>query len=139
MPACPTVGYGGDPAGQKPAIRAALRALPQIGPDRSLAFVTLPAGQDPDDLIRAKGRSGFEALLESADPLVERLWRHESTSEPIATPEQKAGLRRRLLDHVSAIADPDVREQYRSDLLARFDALVRPPRREWTPRGAPQK
>jgi DNA primase len=139
MSPCPIVCFDGDSAGQKAAIRAALRALPQIGPDRSLAFVTLPSGQDPDDLIRAKGRSGFEALLESADPLVERLWRHESTSEPLATPEQKAGLRRRLLDHVSAISDQDVREQYRSDLLARFDALVRPPRREWTPRGAPQK
>ncbi|MBV9932019.1 MAG: DNA primase [Alphaproteobacteria bacterium] len=124
---CPLVCFDGDAAGQKAAIRAALRALPHIAPGRSLAFVTLPAGQDPDDLIRAGGRAAFEALLAKPEPLVQRLWKHEAEAEPLATPEAKAGLRRRLLDHVSAIADPDVRDQYRADLLARFDALTRPP------------
>ncbi len=98
--------FDGDAAGQKAAVRAALRALPGVGPGRSLSFATLPAGQDPDDLIRSRGREALEALLESPEPLVDRLWRHERDSEPLATPEQRAGLRRRLLDHVSAIADP---------------------------------
>jgi DNA primase len=136
---CPLVCFDGDPAGQKAAIRAALRALPHVGPGRSLAFVTLPAGQDPDDLIRAKGRAGLEALLGSPEPLVDRLWRHESQAEPLATPEQRAGLRKRLLDHAGTIADPHVREQYRSELMNRFNQLTRPKRQEWTrnplPRG----
>jgi DNA primase len=130
----PILCFDGDAAGQKAAVRGALRALPQIGPGRSLSFVTLPAGQDPDDLVRSGGREAMEALLAAPESLVERLWRHESTAEPLATPEDKAGLRRRLLDHVSAIADPDVREQYRHDLLARFSELTRPPQREWKPR-----
>jgi len=124
---CPLVCFDGDSAGQKAAIRAALRALPHIAPGRSLAFVTLPQGQDPDDLIRAGGRAAVEALLAHPEPLVERLWKHEAEAEPLATPEAKAGLRRRLLDHVSAIGDPDVRDQYRADLLARFADLTRPP------------
>jgi DNA primase len=127
---CPIVCFDGDAAGQKAAIRAALRALPHIGPGRSLAFVTLPAGQDPDDLIRAEGRAGFEILLSASEQLVDRLWRHELEAEPLATPEAKAGLRRRLIDHVSAIADPDVRDQYRHELLARFSALTRPPQQQ---------
>ena len=73
-------------------MRAALRALPHVGPGRSLGFVTLPAGQDPDDLIRAGGRAALEALLETPEPLVDRLWRHELAAEPLATPEQSAGL-----------------------------------------------
>ena len=129
----PLLCFDGDAAGQKAAIRAALRALPHVGPGRSLSFVTLPAGQDPDDLVRASGRQALEALLSEAEPLVERLWKHEVASEPLATPEQKAGLRRRLLDHVSAISDPDVRDQYRDDLLRRFSELTKPPRKEWTP------
>ncbi|HEX8194492.1 MAG TPA: DNA primase [Allosphingosinicella sp.] len=129
----PLLCFDGDAAGQKAAIRAALRALPHVGPGRSLSFVTLPAGQDPDDLVRASGRQALEALLGQAEPLVERLWKHEVAAEPLATPEQKAGLRRRLLDHVSAIGDPDVRDQYRDDLLRRFSELTRPPRKEWTP------
>ncbi|MFN3944025.1 MAG: DNA primase [Allosphingosinicella sp.] len=127
----PILCFDGDAAGQKASVRAALRALPHVGPGRSLGFVTLPAGQDPDDLLRARGRAALEELLERPEPLVERLWRHESEAEPLATPEQRAGLRRRLLDHVGAIGDPDVRDQYRSDLLARFDALTRPARPQW--------
>ncbi|HEY1604132.1 MAG TPA: DNA primase [Allosphingosinicella sp.] len=133
LASCPILCFDGDSAGQKAAIRAAIRALPAVGPDRSLGFVTLPEGKDPDDLIRAGGREAIEILLEKPEPLVERLWRHEAAAEPLATPEQRAGLRRRLLDHVSAISDPDVRDQYRADLLARFNALTRPPQRAWTP------
>jgi DNA primase len=139
----PIVCFDGDAPGQKAAVRAALRALPHVGPGRSLGFVTLPAGQDPDDLVRTGGREAIEALLAAPEALAERLWRHESQAEPLATPEQRAGLRRRLLDHVSAIQDADVRDQYRSELLARFNTLTRPPepprRQEWRrgdPRGA---
>jgi DNA primase len=108
--------------------------LPHVGPDRSLGFVTIPAGQDPDDLLRAKGRGALEALLEKPEPLVDRLWRHESGAEPLATPEQRAGLRRRLLDHVGTIADADVREQYKSEMLGRFNELTRPKPQPWSPR-----
>jgi len=134
----PILCFDGDSAGQKAAARAAVRALPHVGPSRSLGFVTMPPGQDPDDLLRAKGRSALEALLEAPESLVDRLWRHEIDAEPLRTPEQKAGLRRRLLDHVSAIADGDVRDQYRADLLARFDALTRPKRTPWV-KGAPPR
>jgi len=132
----PLMCFDGDAAGQKAAVRAALRALPYVGPGRSLGFVTLPAGQDPDDLIKASGRAAFDALLDGAESLVERLWRHELAAEPLRTPEQKAGLRRRLMDHVATIADADVRDQYRHDLLQRFGALnPAPQRRPWQPGG----
>jgi DNA primase len=127
--------FDGDSAGQKASIRALMRALPHVGPGRSLSFATLPAGQDPDDLIRAEGRQGMEKLLEAPESLVDRLWRHELNAEPLATPEQRAGLRQRLSDHVSTIQDPHVREQYRSELLGRFNALTAPPPRPpWKPR-----
>jgi DNA primase len=139
MAPSPILCFDGDAAGQKAAVRGALRALPHIGPGRSLGFVTLPSGQDPDDLVRDKGRAGLDALLEAPEPLVDRLWHHESQAEPLATPEQRAGLRRRLLDHAAAIQDPDVRDQYRSELLRRFSALTAPPpqqQRRWEgPRG----
>ena len=132
----PLLCFDGDSAGQKAAIRAALRALPAVGPGRSLSFVTLPTGQDPDDLIRSSGRSALDALLDRPDPLIEKLWRHEVEAEPLTTPEQRAGLKRRLLDHVGAISDQDVREQYRYEMLERFNALTLPQRqqRQWTER-----
>jgi DNA primase len=129
----PLLCFDGDAAGQKAAVRAALRALPHVGPGRSLGFVTLPAGQDPDDLVRGGGRAALDSLLESPDSLVEKLWRHELGAEPLDTPEQKAGLRRRLADHAASIQDGDVSEQYRFELLKRFNELTLP-QRQWTPR-----
>ncbi|SMF73076.1 DNA primase [Allosphingosinicella indica] len=130
----PLLCFDGDAAGQKAAIRAALRALPHVGPGRSLAFITLPAGQDPDDLVRGGGRDALETLLAASEHLVDRLWRHERDAEPLITPEQKAGLRRRLLDLSGTVGDGDVRERYRAELLGRYDALVRP-QRQWSPGG----
>ncbi|MFL6738679.1 MAG: DNA primase [Sphingomicrobium sp.] len=143
--------FDGDSAGQKAAVRAALRALPHLAPERTLRFVELPSGQDPDDVVRSGGRPAFEALLEKAQPLVERLWQHEVDAAPLDTPEARAGLKQRLMTHVQAIGDPNVRQLYRDEWLRRFDALVRPqhqqqqqyqqggrslyPRREWKKQG----
>ena len=122
----PILCFDGDAAGQKASIRAAQRALPHLAPDKTLRFVALPAGQDPDDVVRAGGRPAIEALLAAAEPLVERLWRFEVEAAPLDTPEARAGLRQRLTDHASTIADPHVRVLYRDEWLKRFDALVRP-------------
>ena len=133
----PILCFDGDAAGQKAAIRAAQRALPMIGPGRSLRFVTLPPGQDPDDLVRSGGRAAMETLLEKPQPLVDRLWEHELATEPLDTPEARAGLRRRLGEHVSAIGDPHVRDQYAREFRSRFDQLfARPAERPARPRFA---
>ncbi len=129
----PTLCFDGDGAGQKASIRAALRAMPMLAPSRSLGFATLPAGQDPDDVIRNGGRGAMDVLLADPEPLVDRLWRAESESAPLRTPEAKAGLRRRLSDHAQAITDPDVRAQYQAEFRTRFEAQYlarRPERRE---------
>jgi DNA primase len=122
----PILCFDGDAAGQKAAIRAATRALPHLRPDRTLRFVELPAGQDPDDVIRTGGREAFEALLASPEPLDGRLWRDELAAEPLSTPEAWAGLKQRLIDHAAAIGHPDLGRMYREDWLNRFYELRRP-------------
>jgi DNA primase len=132
----PILCLDGDSAGQKAAIRAAHRALPMLAPGRSLAFVTLPQGQDPDDLVRAKGSAAFEALLTSPDPLVDKLWAHELALEPLDTPEQKAGLKYRLNELAGLIADQNVKHEYIAEFRRRFDDLYarkREPFRPFTP------
>ena len=53
------VGYDGDSAGQK----AALRALDILEPtDLAVRVIDYPSGMDPDDFIREKGQEGFAAL-----------------------------------------------------------------------------
>ncbi|MGV7121740.1 DNA primase [Sphingopyxis sp. 550A] len=135
----PILCFDGDAAGQKAAMRAAMRALPLLRPGFSLAFATLPAGQDPDDLVRARGTEGFAAVLDEAQPLVERLWTHEVAAGPLATPEERAALKTRLLAHADAIEDADVRHHYREAFREKLDILFarqrpdRGPRMPWAP------
>jgi len=126
----PILCFDGDSAGRKAAIRAAMRALPHIGPERTLRFVELPAGQDPDDLVRSGGREAIEALLAEPEPLDQRLWRHERDSAALTTPEARAGLRQRLIEHAQAIGEPELRRLYRDQWLGQFEkefGSVRPP------------
>jgi DNA primase len=122
----PILCFDGDNAGKKAAIRAATRALPMLRPDRTLRFVELPAGQDPDDLIKSGGRDAFEELLARPEPLDARLWRHELEAEPLTTPEAWAGLKQRLIAHAAAIQHPDLSRMYREDWLGRFYEQRRP-------------
>ncbi len=59
----PIVCFDGDAAGQKAAARAADRTLPILKPGHSLRFVTLPIGEDPDDLIKRGGAKAMRAVL----------------------------------------------------------------------------
>jgi DNA primase len=135
---CPTLCFDGDAAGQRAAMRAVVRALPLLKPGHSLRIVTLPQGMDPDDVIKKDGPGAIEALLGEAKSLVEVLWESERDAGPLTTPEDKAGLKARLLSHCDTIAHPDIKALYRRDLTERFDALAfaRRERPEWQPRRA---
>ena len=124
----PVLCFDGDAAGARAAIRAATRALPLLRPGFTLAIARLPAGQDPDDLVKARGPAGVEAVLREAHSLVETLWQHERDAVPLGTPEAKAGLKARLLAHVEAIADRDIQALYRRELLDLYSAFAFPAR-----------
>jgi DNA primase len=117
----PLLCFDGDSAGQTAALRAAHRALPMLQPGRSLAFITLPDGMDPDDLVRAKGAAAFEALLASPQPLVDLLWQAEVAAEPLDTPEQRAGLKHRLSALADGIGDSNVKHEYIAEFRERAD------------------
>ncbi len=124
----PLLCFDGDAAGQRAAMRAIARALPMLRPAHSLRIVRLPPGLDPDDLIRREGAGAMETLLGSAASLVDSLWGHEREAVPLDTPEDKAGLKARLLAHVDTIGDPDIKALYRRELLERFSAFAFPAR-----------
>ncbi|MGB3712006.1 MAG: DNA primase [Erythrobacter sp.] len=125
----PVLCFDGDAAGQRAAMRAITRALPMLGPMRSLAIVRLPAGMDPDDFVNREGVDSMEALLSGAKSLLDMLWDVEHAAQPLSTPEAKAGLKARLLAHVDTIENADVRGLYRRELLDRFSAFAYPPRK----------
>jgi DNA primase len=121
----PVLCFDGDTAGQRAALRALHRALPLLKPGHSLRFVTLPAGEDPDSLIRNSGAPAFIDLLRAAKPLAEKLWQSELDAKSIATPERRADLEHRLMAHAATIADRTVQAEYRRFLRDRLFALGR--------------
>jgi DNA primase len=127
----PIMCFDGDKAGQRAMIKTALRALPFLEPGRSLAFAAIPAGRDPDDIAREGGAAAIEALLEKAEPLVDLIWRHESAAQPLTTPEARAALRQRLIEHSRAIAHADVGREYEREFRVRIDALFSPAPRQY--------
>lgn len=128
MAAEPVLCFDGDKAGIKAALRAVDRALPLLEPGKSLRFALLPGGQDPDDLIKAQGRGAMETVLAGAVPMAEMLWRKETESQPIDTPERRAALQTHLLDQAGRIKHPAVQQHYRDHLRERLRGLFNPGR-----------
>jgi DNA primase len=81
-----------------------------------LRFAFLPAGEDPDSLIRAQGPGAMHAVLDRAIPLLEMIWRIETEDKSFETPERQAALLARLNERLRLIAAADVRRFY-------FDAV----------------
>lgn len=127
----PLLCFDGDAAGQRAAVRAATRALPLLEPGKSLRFVTLPPGQDPDDLVRGQGAAAFEAVAAAAEPLIDKLWRVETEGVEAGTPERRAMIRERLREHAQAISHAEVRRLYEAEFRMRFDAIFAARPRDW--------
>lgn len=128
MTETPILCFDGDAAGQRAAARAIVRALPLLRPGHSLQIAVLPAGLDPDDLIKQRGTAAMEDVLAAARPMAQVLWDIERAAAPLATPEDKAGLKARLMAHVETIGDGDIKALYRRELLDRFGELAYPQR-----------
>lgn len=119
----PTLCFDGDRAGRAAAFRAIDRALPVLKPGRSLKFAMALGGKDPDDVLRADGPGALKARLAETTAFVDLLFARERDLEALDTPERRAGLKQRLRRAANAIADADLAQAYREELLRRFDAL----------------
>ena len=61
--------FDGDAAGQRAASKALQAALPYASDTRSVKFLFLPSGHDPDSFIRTEGAQAFAAAVAAAEPL----------------------------------------------------------------------
>ncbi|MEK9990298.1 MAG: DNA primase, partial [Halieaceae bacterium] len=68
--------FDGDEAGRKAAFRGLEATLPAMQDGRQAKFLFLPEGEDPDTVVRAKGKAYLENLFDHADPLETFLFNH---------------------------------------------------------------
>jgi DNA primase len=73
--------FDGDQAGRQAAWKALEVSIGVIQENRRIDFLFLPDGEDPDTLVREKGKEAFTALVENATPLSS--WFFESLSHAL--------------------------------------------------------
>jgi len=108
----PIIALDGDKAGVRAALRLIDLALPMMEAGQSLRFAMMPEGQDPDDLIKAKGAKAVQAVLDQARPMVDLLWEREIEGKNFDSPERKAALDKALREKIKLIKDPSIRAHY---------------------------
>ncbi len=101
----PVVCLDGDEAGLRAAHRLIERALPVLSAGKSLRFALLPPGQDPDSLLRRRGRGFVAKVIEEAIPLHELLWSRETATRSLHVPQQRSALEKRFRELAATIAD----------------------------------
>ena len=128
--------FDADAAGRKAAERS-LDALLQN--DLVVRVVEMPAGEDPDSLIRQKGRDEFEARLASARNFFDYWIEREVSSTDLSSLGAKMELARGLAETVSHIRDPLMRGEVVRKVTARlgvstteFESLLTRETRSWT-------
>ncbi len=121
--------FDGDAAGRAAADRVIDRALPLLGAGRSLRFVLLPEGEDPDSFLRRRGAAAFAALVERAVPLVDMLWEIAIGGADLSTPERRRRAEEDLMGRIAAIPDRRLVRLYRDTYWQRLRPAAKNGRR----------
>ncbi len=121
----PTICLDGDEAGRKAARRVVDIALPLLKPGRSLSFVSLGDGMDPDELLKAKGAAALAEALKARRPLVDLAWESLTADADISTPERLAQFNEAIVSIPARIPDPEVRKGYEQELTRRLKAYCK--------------
>lgn len=109
--------FDGDAAGLSAADRTAERALPLLTAGKSLRFVLLPEGDDPDSYVRKAGAEAMRGQIARAMPLIDLLWHRALAKHRLDTPERRAGLERSLRKTAEQVGDPAVKRAYVDELV----------------------
>ncbi|KAA2241048.1 DNA primase [Salinarimonas soli] len=110
----PVICFDGDKAGRAAAFRAIDRIVPALKTGYTFRFSFLPAGQDPDDLIRSAGLPAFQAAVDGAQAFWDVLWGREVETARLDTADGQAVFEKRIKELVAAIPDETLRRSYES-------------------------
>lgn len=87
--------FDGDKAGRTAALRALDACLESMQDGRTVKFLFLPEGEDPDTLVRSIGADKFERMIELAVPLEDYLFDAVSEGLNLRTMDGRASFSRR--------------------------------------------
>jgi DNA primase len=103
-----------DAAGQGAAARSC-ELLVAEGFEVNVAI--LPSGEDPDTVVRKRGRDAYQALLKGSQPYLEYLLDRSAASHDLSNDEGRRQFLSAMLSVAARIPDPAARDQF-GDRLA---------------------
>jgi DNA primase len=109
--------FDADTAGQKAAERS-LDALLQN--DLIVRVAEMPAGEDPDSLVRREGKESFESRVAGARDFFDYWIEREAASVDLSSLGAKVQLARSLAETVSRVRDPLMRGEVVNKVSARL-------------------
>ncbi len=126
--------FDADSAGQKAAERS-LESLLQN--DLVVRIAEMPAGEDPDSIVRRRGKAEFEKRISDARDFFDYWIEREAGATDLNSLGAKTQLARKLAETVARVHDPIMRNAIASKVSARigvaprdFEALLARPVRE---------
>ena len=109
--------FDGDKAGRAAAWRALENALPYIQDGRTLRFMFLADGEDPDSLVQKEGKQAFEQLMEQAVPLSDFLFQHLVAQVDMSISDSKAKLAQLAIPLISKLPETVFRQMMEERLI----------------------
>ncbi len=115
--------FDGDAAGRRAAWRALEVSLPLATDAKTIRFLFLPEGEDPDGFVRRHGAEAFEAAARQAQPLSALLLSELRSGIDLGSAEGRSRFVARALPHVQKVAGRVLRLQLLRE-VARLAALA---------------
>jgi len=110
--------FDADGAGQK----AAIKAYAQLAAiDVKVDMVQLPNGEDPDSIIKSKGKEAFAELVDEALPFFEDQLQKMQAHPDWAKPQKKMEFVSEFLYHLSHLTHRTEQDIYLSDFCTRLN------------------
>ena len=142
--------FDGDNAGRKAAARALDASLEHVADNKTIAFLFLPAEDDPDSFVRAHGADAFRKLARQAMPLTDFLMQELKAGKDLASAEGRSQLVHAAKPHLGRLQAPLLRlqlvkllaqssgfSQAEIESLCGLPAVVRKTAPARSPRGTP--
>jgi DNA primase len=114
--------FDADAAGQKAAERS-LESLLQN--DLVVRIAEMPAGEDPDSIVRSKGKEAFEKRVADAREFFDYWIDRQAASTDLTSMAAKMQLARKLAETITRVHDPIMRSEVASKASARIGVATR--------------
>ena len=122
----PTLLMDGDLAGIKASSRALDLVIPEIESEKTLNFIFLKEGKDPDDLINSNDNSlTISNIFKNKHSLLQSLFVFNGDEKGLSSPEKIINFKNKIYQKVNSIKNLNMRQLYQSFVNKRINEISR--------------